>query len=70
MDNIDFIDARSLRKDDPLGAAGERFCELPARDHPSGARHGKRKVLVDNIDNEPEWFRKWILLRAGKDAMS
>ena len=31
------------------------------------ARLGKRKVkeLVNNIDNEPEWFRKWILLRAG-----
>ena len=34
------------------------------------ARLGKRKIkeLVANIDNEPEWFRKWILLRAGKDA--
>ena len=34
------------------------------------ARLGKRKIkeLADNIDNEPEWFRKWILLRAGKDA--
>ena len=31
------------------------------------ARLGKRriKVLTDNIGNEPEWFRKWILLRAG-----
>ena len=31
------------------------------------ARLGKRriKVLADNIDNEPEWFRKWILLRIG-----
>ena len=31
------------------------------------ARLGKRKIkeLVNNIDNEPEWFRKWILLRAG-----
>ena len=30
------------------------------------ARLGKRKIkeLVDNIDNEPEWFRKWITLRA------
>jgi hypothetical protein len=30
-------------------------------------RLGKRriKVLADNIDNEPEWFRKWILLRTG-----
>lgn len=29
------------------------------------ARLGKRKIkeLVDNIENEPEWFRKWILLR-------
>ena len=27
---------------------------------------GRRtKVLVDNLENEPEWFRKWILLRAG-----
>ena len=27
---------------------------------------GKRRIqkLVDNIDKEPEWFRKWILLRA------
>ena len=34
------------------------------------ARLGKRKIkeLVDNIDNEPEWFRKWILLRAGAAA--
>ena len=32
------------------------------------ARLGKRKVkaLVDNIENEPEWFRKWILLRNGE----
>ena len=22
------------------------------------------RELADNIDNEPEWFRKWILLRA------
>lgn len=31
------------------------------------ARLGKRKVkaLVENIENEPEWFRKWILLRNG-----
>ncbi len=31
------------------------------------ARLGKRRIkaLADNIDNEPEWFRKWILLRAG-----
>lgn len=30
------------------------------------ARLGKRKVkaLVDNINNEPEWFKRWILLRA------
>ena len=29
------------------------------------ARLGKRRVkaLADNIDNEPEWFRKWIMLR-------
>ena len=28
-------------------------------------RLGKRKIkaLVDNVENEPEWFRKWILLR-------
>ena len=33
------------------------------------ARLGKRKIkaLVDNIENEPEWFRKWILLR--KDSV-
>ena len=31
------------------------------------ARLGKRRIktLADNIDDEPEWFRKWILLRAG-----
>ena len=31
------------------------------------SRLGKRRVkaLVDNIENEPEWFRKWILLRNG-----
>ena len=31
------------------------------------SRLGKRKIreLVDNIANEPEWFRKWILLRSG-----
>ena len=30
------------------------------------ARLGRRriKVLADNIDNEPEWVRKWIMLRA------
>ena len=30
------------------------------------ARLGKRriKVLAANLGNEPEWFRKWILLRA------
>ena len=30
------------------------------------ARLGKRKVkaLVDNINNEPEWIKRWILLRA------
>ena len=34
------------------------------------ARLGKRRIkdLVDNIDHEPEWFRKWIMLRAGNDA--
>ena len=32
------------------------------------ARLGKRRIkaLADNIDNEPEWFRKWILLREGE----
>ena len=31
------------------------------------SRLGKRRIkaLADNIDNEPEWFRKWIVLRAG-----
>ena len=30
---------------------------------------GRRiKVLVDNLENEPEWFRKWILLRAGTQS--
>ena len=31
------------------------------------ARLGKRRIkaLADSIANEPEWFRKWILLRAG-----
>ena len=31
------------------------------------ARLGKRRIkaLAGNIGNEPEWFRKWILLRAG-----
>lgn len=28
----------------------------------------KIRELADNIDNEPEWFRKWILLRAGAAA--
>ena len=30
------------------------------------ARLGKRKIreLAENVANEPEWFRKWILLRA------
>ena len=34
------------------------------------ARLGKRKVkeLADNVANEPEWFRKWIMLRAGAAA--
>lgn len=34
------------------------------------ARLGKRKVreLAANVANEPEWFRKWILLRAGAAA--
>jgi hypothetical protein len=31
------------------------------------ARLGRRRVrmLVDNIESEPGWFRKWIRLRAG-----
>ena len=31
------------------------------------ARLGKRRIkaLADSIANEPEWFRKWILLRTG-----
>lgn len=31
------------------------------------ARLGKRRIkaLADNFDNEPEWFRKWIMLRMG-----
>lgn len=31
------------------------------------ARLGKRRIkaLAANLGNEPEWFRKWILLRAG-----
>ena len=34
------------------------------------ARLGKRKIkeLADNVANEPEWFRKWIMLRAGAAA--
>ena len=33
-------------------------------------RLGKRKVkaLVNNIENEPEWFRKWILLMNGENS--
>ncbi len=32
------------------------------------ARLGKRKIqkLAESVGSEPEWFRKWILLRAGK----
>ena len=35
------------------------------------ARLGKRRIkaLADNIENEPEWFRKWILLRAGRNEI-
>ena len=31
------------------------------------ARLGKRRIkaLADNVENEPEWLRKWIQLRAG-----
>ena len=28
----------------------------------------KIRELADNIGNEPEWFRKWILLRADAAA--
>ena len=32
------------------------------------ARLGKRRIrkIAENIENEPEWFRKWIRLRLGK----
>ena len=41
------------------------FIRLPAV---LDARLGKRRIkaLADNIDKEPEWFRKWILLRVEK----
>ena len=34
-------------------------------------RIGKRRLrpLLDNIDNEPEWFRKWIRLRCEAEGM-
>ncbi len=34
-------------------------------------RIGKRRLrpLLDNIDNEPEWFRKWIRLRCEAEGL-
>ncbi len=34
-------------------------------------RIGKRRLrpLLDNIDNEPEWFRKWIRLRCEAEGV-
>ena len=34
-------------------------------------RIGKRRLrpLLDNIDNEPEWFRKWIRLRCAAEGL-
>lgn len=34
-------------------------------------RIGKRRLrpLLDNIENEPEWFRKWIRLRCDAEGM-
>ena len=34
-------------------------------------RVGKRRLrpLLDNIDNEPEWFRKWIRLRCEAEGL-
>lgn len=34
-------------------------------------RVGKRRLrpLLDNIENEPEWFRKWIRLRCEAEGM-
>jgi len=35
------------------------------------SRIGKRRLrpLLDNIDNEPEWFRKWIRLRCEAEGL-
>ena len=35
------------------------------------ARLGKCRIkaLADNIENEPEWLRKWIQLRVGTQKM-
>lgn len=35
------------------------------------ARVGKRRIqkLLDHIEEEPEWFRKWILLRTGMEKL-
>ncbi|MBR5957222.1 MAG: hypothetical protein IKZ99_02545 [Salinivirgaceae bacterium] len=35
------------------------------------SRVGKRRLrpLLDNIENEPEWFRKWILLRCEAEGL-
>ena len=34
-------------------------------------RIGKRRLrpMLDNIENEPEWFRKWIRLRCNAEGM-
>ena len=34
-------------------------------------RVGKRRLrpLLDNIENEPEWFRKWIRLRCEAEGI-
>ena len=34
------------------------------------SRLGKRRIrkLAERIDEEPEWFRKWIMLRLGKQV--
>ena len=35
------------------------------------SRIGKRRLrpLLDNIENEPEWFRKWIRLRCEAEGL-
>lgn len=34
-------------------------------------RHGKHrfKKIVENIEQEPEWFRKWVRLRAPVECL-